>query len=215
MNELGFATAGMLGHVAATALLATTRVRWAGREHYLRFRERGEPVVFVFWHGCLLPLFHYHRNEGIVVLISEHADGEYITRLIRHGGFDAVRGSSTHGGTKGLKGLVRAARAGRNLALTVDGPRGPAHEFKPGALAVAQIAGLPIIPVAAGASSSWRARSWDGFLVPKPFSTVRIEYGPPRLLSRQAGRAEMERLGAELQAELNTLTSRVEGSGHR
>lgn len=209
MSGLGFAAAGVVGYIAQSALFTTTRVEWTGREHYQRFRDKGEPVVFVLWHSQLLPLFHYHRDEGVVALVSEHADGEYITRIIQHGGFGAVRGSSTHGGTKGLKGLVRAARAGRNLTLTVDGPRGPAREFKLGALAVAQITGLPVIPVAAGASSGWRARSWDGFLVPKPFSTVRIEYGPPRWIPRDADRATIEQLRGELQAELDVLTSRV------
>lgn len=209
MSELGFAAAGVVGYIAQGALFTTTRVERVGREHYQRFRDKGEPVVFVFWHGQLLPLFHYHYDEGIVVLVSEHADGEYITRIIRHGGFGTVRGSSTRGGTKGLKGLVRAAHAGMNLALTVDGPRGPVREFKPGALAVAQITGLPVIPVAAGASSCWRARSWDRFLVPKPFSTVRIEYGPPRRIPRDADRAAIEEVRGELQAELDVLTSRV------
>ncbi len=212
MSRLGFGVAGILGHGAEVALFATVRVRWTGREQYLQFRNRAEPVIFVLWHGQLLPLLHYHRHEGVVALVSEHADGEYITQIIRHDGFDTVRGSSTHGAAKGLKGLVRAARSGRSLALTVDGPRGPARVLKPGALAVARLTGLPILPVAAGATSGWRAGSWDGFLVPKPFSTVRIEYGAPRYLPRDADREAMEALGLELQNELEALSRRV-GSG--
>ncbi len=210
MSGLAFTVAGVLGHGLEAALFATTRVEWEGRSHYTQFRDRRKPITFALWHGQLLPLFHHHRHEGVVALVSEHADGEYITRIIRHDGFEAVRGSSTRGATKGLKGLVRAARAGRTLALTVDGPRGPAHVVKPGALAVAQITGLPVIPVVAGATSGWRARSWDGFLVPKPFSTVRIAYGPPRHLARDADREALERLGTELQDELETLTRRVQ-----
>jgi hypothetical protein len=210
MNELGFAVAGVLGHGIEAALFATTRLQWVERDRYLQFRDRGEPVIFVLWHAQLLPLLHHHRHEGVVALVSEHADGEYITRIIRHDGFDTVRGSSTRGAAKGLKGLVRAARAGRSLALTVDGPRGPAHVFKPGALAAAQITGLPILPLAAGVSSAWRAGSWDGFMIPKPFSTIRIEYGRPRRLERDADRATLEALGAELQEELDALTRRVE-----
>lgn len=199
----------MLGTGLVGALFLTTRVERIGVEHYEQFRRRGEPVIFVFWHGQLLPLVHYLRDEGIVVLVSEHADGEYITRVVERYGHRAVRGSSTRGGTRGLKGLVRAARAGRNLAITPDGPKGPPGVLKPGALAVAQITGLPIIPLAVGASRGWRFRSWDGFLVPKPFSKVSIEYQPPRFVPREASRSELEELAAQIGAELNAVSERL------
>lgn len=209
MSELKFEAAGVLGTGLVGALFSTTRVHRTGAEHYLRFREQGQPVIFVFWHGQLLPLVHYHRGEGIVVLVSEHADGEYITRVIERHGFGTVRGSSTRGGTRGLKALIRAARAGKDLALTPDGPQGPPHELKPGALAVAQTTGLPIIPLAVGASRGWRLRSWDGLLVPRPLSRIRIEYGEPRWVRRDAGRQAIEDAARDLGRTLNELTARV------
>jgi len=213
MSDLNFQTAAVLGAGLVGALFLTTRVQRIGAEHYEHFRGLGRPVIFVFWHGQLLPLVHYHRREGIVVLVSEHKDGEYITRVIERNGFGTVRGSSTRGGTKGLKGLVRAARDGKDLALTPDGPRGPAGDFKPGALAVAQMTGLPIIPMAVGTSSGWRFRSWDGLLVPKPLSTITIEYLPPRFVPRSATREELERLAAEIGSDLNELTVRLDPAG--
>lgn len=213
MSDLKFETAGVLGLGLVSALFATTRVRRHGQEHYLSFREQGKPVVFVFWHGQMLPLVHYHRDEGIVVLVSEHADGEYITRVIERHGFGTVRGSSTRGATKGLKGLIRAARQGRDLALTPDGPRGPVHEFKPGALAVAQTTGLPVIPVAVGASRGWRFQSWDGFLVPQPFSRIDLIYGPPTQVPRDADRDTLEAMAADFGRTLDALTEQVAGSG--
>ncbi len=81
--------------------------------------------------------------------------------------------------------------------------------FKPGALAAAQLTGLPIIPLAAGASSGWRFRSWDGFLVPKPLSSVRLEYLPPRFVPRDADRAELVRMSTEIGQDLNALTART------
>ncbi len=209
MSELKFEAAGVLGLGLVGALFATTRSEAHGEEHYLRFRREGAPVIFVFWHGQMLPLVHHHRNEGVVVLVSEHADGEYITRVIGRHGFGTVRGSSTRGATKGLKGLIRAARAGKDLALTPDGPRGPARVFKPGALAVAQATGLPIIPLAAGASRGWRFRSWDGFLVPQPLSRIHIEYGPPWTVPRDADRASLESMALGLGAELDRLSERA------
>ena len=210
MSELKFEVGGVLGVGVVGALFTTTRLTRIGAEHYLAFRRRGQPVIFVFWHGQLLPLVHYHRKEGIVVLVSEHDDGEYITRVIRRNGFGAVRGSSTRGGTRGLRALVRAARAGHDLALTPDGPRGPAGELKPGALAVARVTGLPLIPMAVAASPAWRLSSWDAFLVPRPFSRIRIEYLPPVWVPRRAGREELDRVGAALGAAMNAATQRLE-----
>lgn len=211
MSELRFESAGVLGAGLVGALFATTRAERIGRDHYERYREMGQPVMFVFWHGQLLPLVHYHRHEAIVVLVSEHEDGEYITRVIERNGFETVRGSSTRGGTKGLKGLVRAAREGHDLGVTPDGPRGPRGEFKPGALLAAQMAGLPVVPISVRASSGWRFRSWDGFLVPKPLARITIEYHPPRQVPRDADREELARMAEEIGAALNAGEGGAEG----
>lgn len=209
MRDLKFEAAGVLGTGLVSALFLTTRCQRTGVEHFQTFRRAGRPVIFVFWHGQLLPLVHYHRREGIVVLVSEHEDGEYITRVIERNGFGTVRGSSTRGGIVGLRGLVRAARAGRDLALTPDGPKGPRGEFKPGALLAAQITGLPVVPLAVGASSGWNFKSWDGFLVPRPLASIRIEYLPPRFVARSADRSTLARLAAEISRDLNALTQRL------
>lgn len=203
MSELRFESAGVLGAGLVSALFTTTRSERIGAEHYQQFREAGQPVMFVFWHGQLLPLVHYHRREGIVVLVSEHDDGEYITRVIERYGFGAVRGSSTRGGTKGLRGLVRAAREGRDIGVTPDGPRGPRGVFKPGALLAAQMASLPVIPISVRASSGWRFRSWDGFLMPKPLSKITLEYHPPVWVPREADRGDLETLAEEVAEVLN------------
>jgi lysophospholipid acyltransferase (LPLAT)-like uncharacterized protein len=214
VSEWRYESVGVLGAGLVGALFRTTRVHRRGTEHFEQFRRQGKPVVFVFWHGQLLPLVHYHRGEGIVVLVSEHHDGEYISRVIERNGFGTVRGSSTRGGTTGLRALVRAARAGHDLALTPDGPRGPRGDFKPGALLVAQLTGAPIIPLAVGASRGRRLESWDGFLVPRPLSTVEIEYLAPRFVPREATRSEIETLASEIGADLNALTERLpEASG--
>lgn len=207
MSDLKFEAAGVVGMGMVSALFATTRSTCFGEEHYLQHRRNRTPVIFVFWHGQLLPLMHAHRDEGVVALVSEHADGEYLTQVIERHGFGTVRGSSTRGGTKGLKGLIRAARAGRDLALTPDGPQGPAGDFKPGALAVAQTTALPVVPVAAGASRGWRFKSWDGFLVPKPFARIAIGYGEPVLVPREATRDDLEVLARRLGHRLDALTN--------
>lgn len=212
MSELRFESAGVLGSGIVSALFATTRLRRVGAEHYRCFRETGRPIMFVFWHGQLLPALHYHRHEGITVLVSEHDDGEYVTRVLRRMGHQTVRGSSRRGGIKGLKGLVRAAREGRDLAVTPDGPTGPPHVFKPGALMAARMTGVPVVPTALSASSGWHFKSWDGFLVPKPFSTITIEYLEPRWVPRNASRSDLEDMAEEIGNALNMAVGEVPAS---
>lgn len=208
MSELRFKSAGVMGTGLLRGHFLTTRIEQVGCEHYLQFRGTEQPVMFVFWHGQLLPLVHHHRHEDIVVLVSEHDDGEYLTRVLLRTGFGVVRGSSTRGGTKGLKGLVDSAKSGRDVAVTPDGPRGPSHVFKPGALAVAQAAGLPVIPIVVHSSSEWRLKSWDDFMVPRPFSSIRIEYLKPWRVPREASRSDMRLLADQLGALLNAESDR-------
>ena len=205
MSEARFRAAGLLGHALVTGLFATVRFRAEGEESFLRYRRQGRPVIFVLWHSHLLPLTWQHRDTGVVSLLSEHADGEYLARVMKRIGLGAVRGSSTRGGVRGLKGLIRAAREGHDIALTADGPRGPARVFKLGALAAAQATGLPLVPLAAAASSAWQAGSWDRMIVPRPLATVRIAYGPPMHVGREAGREELIRLAQAMAAELDRL----------
>ena len=204
-DEIRFRAVGLLGRGLLGAYFPSIRCTRDGVENYLQFRRRGQPVIFAFWHGQLLPLVHYHRNEGIVVLVSEHSDGEYIARVIQRHGFGTTRGSSTRGGVKGLKGILRAARDGNDLAFTPDGPKGPRQVFKKGAAAAAQFTGLPIIPLGVGADRAWHLRSWDRFMIPKPFSRLRIRYGAPRWIPRDASDVLLNETTAELEEELRRL----------
>jgi lysophospholipid acyltransferase (LPLAT)-like uncharacterized protein len=210
MSEARFWAAGFFGGMVMGGLFSTVRFRSEGDESYRRFRREGTPVIFSAWHGQLLPLAYRHRDEGVVALVSEHADGEYLVRLIERIGFRTVRGSSTRGGIQGLKGLIREVREGHDLTITVDGPRGPAREFKPGALLAAQTTRAPIVPVGAACSAAWHFDSWDRFMVPKPLSTVRIAYGKPTWIERDADRTALDAAARALGAEMNDLSARCE-----
>ena len=207
---LGPAALGLTARYSLRALFRTLHVEGAGHRHVMSLRQEGTPAIFVFWHGRLLPLIHIHRHEGIVVLVSEHRDGDFLAGLLDHFGFGTVRGSSTRGGVRGLKGLIRAARRGVDLAITPDGPTGPHRELKRGALTAARMTGLPLVPVGVGVTSAWRVQSWDEFLVPKPFSTVRVAYGPPTFVPRHAGQAEIDEVTGSLKRALIDLAVQVE-----
>ena len=212
-TRIGPTAVDLTGRYGLRALFRTLNIQRTGQDAIPRRREERTPVIFVFWHGRLLPLIHVHRHQGTVVLVSEHRDGDYLARLLHHFGFGTVRGSSTRGGVRGLKGLIRAARSGEDLAITPDGPRGPDRELKLGALTVARMTGFPLVPVGVGVTSAWRIRSWDGLLVPKPFSTVRVAYGPPTLVPRNADQAKIDEVAVSLQGRLDDLSGQVGDTG--
>ena len=176
----------------------TWRMRPVNDADLVTRRASGERVIFTLWHGELLPLLWHHRGEGIAVVISEHRDGEIIAQIAERLGYTTVRGSTSRGGGRALIGLMRAIEAGHDGAVTPDGPRGPAHVFAAGAAIASQRTGAPLAMIRASATRAWRLKSWDRFLVPKPFATVRVIYGPlvavdagsPREAAEQAPRLQ-------------------------
>lgn len=178
-----------VGGLAFRVLGYTWRIRDVNRAAVEQVRASGTPVIFVLWHGDLLPAIWNHRREGVTALVSEHGDGEILARVIESLGFATARGSTTRGSERALLSVSRVARNGGDLAITPDGPRGPSHSFAPGALIVSQRSGAPIIPVAVHAERCWRLRSWDRLIVPKPFARVRVAYGPPTVVSADSSRA--------------------------
>jgi len=139
-------------------------------------RAAKTPIVFSLWHGQMLPLLYVHRDEQVAVLISEHSDGEIIARIATRLGYKTVRGSTSRGAARALLGLTRVLEDGGDLAITPDGPRGPAKSMAPGVGIVAGRANAPVIAVAASASSAWRLKSWDKFMIPRPFAKVHVAY---------------------------------------
>ena len=173
------------------AIARTWRFRSVNEDGYRAERSAGRPVVLALWHGEMLPLLFYHRNQQIAVLVSEHGDGEIIARILSAFGFRLVRGSSSRGAARALIAVDRELEAGFDVGITPDGPRGPRHSVAPGALLAAHRAGVRIVPLAASASAFWQLGSWDRFMIPKPFARVTIAYGDPLLVegtsSREAG----------------------------
>lgn len=135
-----------------------------------------EPVVFMLWHRDQIPLAIMNRNKNIGVLVSQSDDGQLIAGPISKLGFSPIRGSSTRGGSKALKGLVSHLKS-YPVAITPDGPQGPVYSIKDGLLITAYLAKRPIVPVAIDVSREWTFNSWDKFRFPKPFCHIRQMFG--------------------------------------
>jgi lysophospholipid acyltransferase (LPLAT)-like uncharacterized protein len=208
-GEAATRAAVTLGRPVLRALAATWRIRRHGAEFAPGSFDRSRPAVYVFWHAQILPLSWAHRRRGLVALISQHQDGEHIARIVRSWGFGTARGSSTRGGSAGLRQLVRALEGGVSVAVSPDGPRGPAEVAKPGAFAAARLAGVPLVPVFAVASRAWRLRSWDRFVVPQPFARVDVAYGTP-VPSGSAESGSLAQLAEEVTVRLRALAGALE-----
>jgi lysophospholipid acyltransferase (LPLAT)-like uncharacterized protein len=148
----------------------------------------------------------------IVAMISKHRDGALISRTVGYFGAISARGSTTRGGSAALKEMISAAREGRTLAITPDGPRGPRRVAQMGVVQAAQATGMPVIPAAFVAEWKKTLRSWDRFEVPLFFSRGIFAYGEPIMVPRKLSKEEMDEKRVEIENGLNGLIEETEAS---
>jgi lysophospholipid acyltransferase (LPLAT)-like uncharacterized protein len=163
------------------------------------FERQDTPVAFVLWHNRLFLVPEWHRRyrggRPVYGLVSASRDGAWLAAFFSLVGMRAVRGSSSRMGREGASALVRVLRAGHDVGITPDGPRGPRYVLKPGALIVSRHTRTPILLLGADFEACWRLGSWDGFCLPKPFSRVRVRcvaVGPEALADRGGAAADLE-----------------------
>ena len=174
-------------------LAHTWRVNFVNPQVVSDLRLRQQPFIYVLWHGTLLPLTWAHRRRNVVAMISEHSDGEIIARIIESIGYRTVRGSTSRGAARALLGACRVIEDGACLAVTPDGPRGPAESVAPGAAVISHRTGAPLVPTSVFVSHAWRLNSWDRFMIPMPFARVTVAYGDPIVIDASIARdAERE-----------------------
>lgn len=165
--------------------MGTLRIKEYDKHNLIFAKEAHGTVIYTFWHNRMLIPAYTHMNQLIHVLISQHRDGEYIARVITRLGFGTIRGSSRRGGMKALKEAVAISKE-YDIAITPDGPTGPKEIVKDGALYLALKTGKPIIPGVFIMKSKWKLKSWDNFMIPKPFSPVKMIYGKPILVESKS-----------------------------
>lgn len=186
----------------------TLRYTVEGRDGVNALWHKGQPLVFALWHDELFPLMHVREDLRIVTVVSQSKDGEYLAGLLQRLGLVTARGSSSRGGVKALLQTAKLMRQDNRCGcITVDGPRGPRHVAKEGAVFLAARTPAPIVPIRLYMENTWCFhKAWDKFLLPKPFSRIRVIFGQPYTVGENALTPEgLERERAILEARLEEL----------
>lgn len=162
-------------------------------------------MVLSFWHNCVFPAIYIWRNLGIRVMSSDSFDGEYTGRIIRKFGFVKIRGSSSRGAVRALLGMRRDLEKGLTVAFTIDGPKGPRYVAKPGPVLLAKATAAPMVAFHIAVEKAWILKTWDGCMIPKPFSRALMRVSCQIAVPSNADEKQMEGFHADLQAALDRV----------
>lgn len=192
---------------------ATIRYDWRD-ESGLLAAEKSQPVIFCIWHNrlalCLeiyrLYLSRVGRDCRMAAMVSASKDGGLLARVLELYDVQPARGSTSRRGRQALLELVTWAERGHDLAITPDGPRGPCYVVQDGVVSLAQLTGLPVIPVSYQLTWKFRLRSWDRFQVPLPLTKCVMRLGEPVRVPREASDEEREKLRQALELRLKSIT---------
>ncbi|OQY26854.1 MAG: hypothetical protein B6244_12295 [Candidatus Cloacimonetes bacterium 4572_55] len=191
-----------LGALLIRLLGASWRVRLINRDLEQNLKSQHSAVILAFWHSQMLIPTYTQRQRDTRIMISQSKDGEYIARTVQRLGFTPVRGSTSRRGAQALAEMVRQGRAGYDLGITPDGPRGPRYQARIGAAILARDSGLPVIPCGVTAKKRIELNTWDRFAIPYPFTTAVVRYNPPIYVSPDADRKELEKKRLEIEKAL-------------
>lgn len=199
-----------LAHIIARPLLlayrGTLSIKLYNRKYIKECRERGEKIIYTFWHeNMIIPLL-VHEKQGIHVLVSRHFDGDVIATILKTFGYLSIRGSSTRGGRKAYQDMKSKMNSDWfEIAFTPDGPTGPRRQAKAGLVRLASETGSPIIQLAVAANRILRLNSWDRLLLILPFSRCILIYKEPLYIPAKLTANELHYFTKKLTEETNQL----------
>ncbi len=199
-------------YVAIWAYCRTFRITTVNDTPWRDYMLQGGSLLFCAWHQQVFPAMayiHNFRELSPPLMISLSNDGDIGAGIVQRAGWTPVRGSSSRGGFKALKQMIRELRRAHVAGHIVDGPRGPAGIVKPGSVMLAQAANTAIVPVGISADRAWYFKSWDRFMLPKPFATIRFVFGDLIHVSDASGKMEVESVRSHLQSAMQPYLIRI------
>jgi len=195
---------------AVNLLCKSLKVGIRNKENVDKLRQENKNFIIVFWHGTMLLPWYLHRNEKVAALISKSKDGDLLAKLLRKWNYQVIRGSSSSGGDVALSIMIDYAKNNNSLAITPDGPRGPAKKMKAGAVITAKKSGLPLILMGAAYMKKRELKNWDRFQIPAFLSKANIIYSEPVYVDKNLDYNSTSEMINFCEAKLNELQTEAE-----
>ncbi|PKL89841.1 MAG: hypothetical protein CVV23_03190 [Ignavibacteriae bacterium HGW-Ignavibacteriae-2] len=192
-------------HIIVTVLCKTVRIELKNFTQIKSYLDTNRKFIIAFWHGTMLIPWYVFRGNSIAALVSKSKDGELLNRVLEKWKYDVVRGSSRDGGKYALEIMVNKTSQNSSVAITPDGPIGPALQMKAGAVILAHRSGLPIFFVGVNYKKSVKLNSWDKFEIPKPFSKINCVVSDAVFIPKELNRKEISDKIEDCQTLLNNL----------
>ena len=205
----------LLGRWIFQILFFLNKVSIKGEENLLRLIKSGKPVMLCVWHGRLLfPSWYIRHHTTLHIISSRHADSEILAHILRHWGYGLIRGSTKKGGMRVIREMTEIFKNGGIIAVTNDGPKGPSCIAKSGSIGLALKNNVKIITVTGSATKYWKMKSWDHFMLPKPFGKIQIVVSTPMEITEKPSTIEKEvqllsRFMNRYQDEADQLTKKI------
>jgi hypothetical protein len=203
-NSLRFFGQLFLTNVA-TVLCKSLKTIKVNDEAIKKLEDENKNYILAFWHGTMLLPWYLHGNPNFAALISKSKDGDLLAKILKHWNYDVVRGSSSTGGDIALAIMIEFAKNGYSVAITPDGPRGPLHTFKAGAVVTAKKSEVPLILAGVGYQKKKVLSNWDKFEVPYFFSKAKIIYSEPIFVDANLSYEETSNIISNCENKLNEL----------
>lgn len=192
--------------------MATYKIEVVG---YDRYKDLDRGRIYNGWHGKTLVPAYVFRGRGVWTIVSLSKDGDMQNWIFKRFGFHTVRGSTGRGGIRAAKEIIQKLKENVEVAFTPDGPRGPTEVVQMGAVLMAKKSGSLLIPAAVSANRRWVLKTWDSYMVPKPFARCIFKLGEGIEVPEHASSDEMEAARLELERSLKALQAEVDAQmGH-
>ena len=191
--ELKVFLLSLLGRWIFQLLFFLNKVSITGEENLLKLIKSGKPIMLCVWHGRLLfPSWYIRHHTTLHIISSRHADSEILAHILRKWGYGLIRGSTNKGGISVIREMTKIFSKGGMIAVTNDGPKGPPRIAKSGSIGLAIKNNVKIITVTGSATKYWQVKSWDSFMLPKPFGKIQIVVSAPMDITEQLSTSNEE-----------------------
>ncbi len=200
-------------YLLSRGILSTCKLSIENGEYFKERAYEGKNMIFCSWHSRLVVLPYYYYNlykfTNLTMMVSQSKDGEIMKRILNKYNIETIRGSTTRGGSSAVKTMVRIARSGRDTAVSLDGSKGPRYKVQPGALLLAQLTGLPLVPLTFDTTKKKVLNTWDKMIIPLPFGHIHAKFADPIFVSRDA--KDLAPYQLQLQETMDKICADVAG----